>query len=130
MNIKEYVDDLNTTAYRIVQSVWLTTFEIVLVTVAIIFGWEPTRAALLVLGGIAVVLLTMQGFDVLQYLGKRWSDREFAIARNPSAVQAENVERVTVESVPQLQDTKTFQIVPQMRGEKLVKRESEKGDDA
>lgn len=83
--IKSWVNDLNTTAFRIVASVWIAGLVILALVVAMLFfGWQPSALQLKVLTGIAGVVLTMMGFDVLQFIGKRFSDATYAAAKNPS----------------------------------------------
>lgn len=83
--IKDWVNDLNTTAFRIVVSVWIAAFVVVgLTTAMLFFGWQPSVLQLKVLSGVAASVLTMMGFDVLQFVGKRFSDAGYVAARNAS----------------------------------------------
>lgn len=83
--IKAWVNDINTTNYRIVVSTWLAAFGIMVVLIGVTFmGWEPTAKQERVLIGAAFVILTMMGFDVLQFWGKRFSDAGLAAAKNPN----------------------------------------------
>ena len=48
--IKAWVNDLNTTAFRIVVSVWIAAFVVVGLTIAMLFiGWQPSVLQLKVL---------------------------------------------------------------------------------
>jgi hypothetical protein len=83
--ITAWVNSVNTTSYRIVVSVNLAALSIVLIVVGILFrGWTPNAEQQRVLVGVAGVVLTMMGFDVLQFIGKRFSDATYAAAKNPS----------------------------------------------
>lgn len=100
--IKAWVNDINTTAFRIIASVLLACIGVVIVLLAIVWhNWFPTSEQVRVLAGLATVVLTMMGFDVLQFVGKRFSDTGYAAAKNPSAPSPVNVEApstVTVSS--------------------------------
>lgn len=88
--IKAWVNDLNTTAFRIVVSVWIAAFVVVgLTTAMLFFGWQPTTLQLKVLNGVAASVLTMMGFDVLQFVGKRFSDAGYVAARNAIPASSE-----------------------------------------
>lgn len=79
------INEINTTSYRIIMSV--TTACVVVITLMaamLFFNWEPTDKQKWVLMGIAGGLLTMMGYDVAQFIGKRWSDIDFAAAKNPA----------------------------------------------
>ncbi len=81
--MKAWVNDLNTTNFRIVVSILLAVFVTMLLTIGVILvHWEPSAMQLKVLIGIAGGILTMQGFDVLQFVGKRFSDAGYAAAKN------------------------------------------------
>lgn len=83
--IKAWVNDVNTTSLRIVVSVFLAAVSIVMVLAAVLWkNWLPTAEQTRVLIGVAGVVLTMMGFDVLQFIGKRFSDATYAAAKNPS----------------------------------------------
>ena len=89
--IKDWVNDLNTTAFRIVVSVWIAAFVVVgLVTAMLFFGWQPSVLQLKVLSGIAASVLTMMGFDVVQFVGKRFSDAGYVAARNASPASVDS----------------------------------------
>lgn len=92
-----WMNEVNTTSFRIVMSVVTTCLSILLVLVAIVFfDWQPKPVQITVLTGIAGVVLTMMGFDVIQYIGKRFSDRDLAAARQaPSPVQVDQASLVT-----------------------------------
>lgn len=96
--LHEWIDNLNTTNYRIVVSVNIAAIASIVVLVGVtLLQWEPTKAQERVLIGLAVVLLTMMGIDVLQYLGKRHTDIDYQTAKQPK-VNVENVEKVDVKS--------------------------------
>jgi hypothetical protein len=83
--MKAWLNDVNTTSLRIVVSIVLAATAILMILVAILLGgWEPSAMQLKVLTGIAAGVLTMMGFDVLQFVGKRFSDATYAAAKNPS----------------------------------------------
>lgn len=83
--IKSWINDVNTTSLRIIVSVFLAAVSIMLVLVAVLLrNWLPTAEQTKVLIGVAGVVLTMMGFDVLQFASKRFSDATYAAAKNPS----------------------------------------------
>lgn len=85
INLKQYVNDLNTTNYRIFDSVWLANFVVILTAIGVtILHWEPTAMQLKVLTGIGGGILTMMGFDVFQFWAKRSTDTALAAAKNPN----------------------------------------------
>ena len=62
---------------------------------------QPTALQLRVLTALGALVLTMMGFDVLQFIGKRFSDAEYVAARKgPSPVTVEAPSTVTVGSLP------------------------------
>jgi hypothetical protein len=83
--VKEWVNDLNTTNFRIVVSIALASIGVVVCLLGVtVLGWEPTAKQLQVLEGLALVILTMMGFDVMQFWTKRSTDAGLAAAKNPS----------------------------------------------
>ena len=58
-------------------------------TAILFFGWQPNVLQLKVLSGIATSVLTMMGFDVVQFVGKRFSDAGYLAARSAAAASAE-----------------------------------------
>lgn len=83
--IKTWLNDINTTSLRIVVSIVLAATSILMILTAMLLkGWEPTAMQLKVLTGIGAGVLTMMGFDVLQFVGKRFSDATYAAAKNPT----------------------------------------------
>lgn len=98
--MNQWVNDLNTTNARIVISIGLAVFVVIVVTVGVTFmAWEPTAMQLKVLTGVGAGILTMQGFDVLQFWTKRSTDATLAAAKNPSQpVQATVVSETPKES--------------------------------
>lgn len=57
----------DTTSFRIVASIALAVIDSQVLIAAMFAGWEPTAMQLKVLIGIGAGILTMMGFDVLQY---------------------------------------------------------------
>lgn len=85
LSFNERINSLNTTNFRIAVSVVLTAFAVVVCFVGVTFlHWEPTDKQITVLEGIALTLLTMMGFDVIQFIGKRQTDATLAAAKNPN----------------------------------------------
>jgi hypothetical protein len=81
--MKAWVNDLNTTNARIVVSIVLAVFVVLILTIGVtLLGWQPTAMQLKVLIGVGAGILTMQGFDVLQFWGKRFSDAGYVAAKN------------------------------------------------
>ena len=77
-----WINDVNTTSLRIIVSTFGSAINITVVMVAMLFfRWEPTAMQLKILGGCAGVLLTMMGFDVLQFASKRFSDAGYQAAK-------------------------------------------------
>lgn len=99
--IKSWVNDVNTTSLRIVTSLALAIVCVPAILGAILFlDWQPKSGQLLVLGYMAAFALTMMGFDVAQFVAKRFSDAGYASAKNPttpSPVTVEAPSTVTVE---------------------------------
>jgi hypothetical protein len=87
-----WVNSVNTTSFRIITSVIVTAIGMLGLLIALLFfRWEPTALQLKLLEGEALVALTMMGFDVIQYIGKRFSDKDYATARASVAMPAVNV---------------------------------------
>ena len=81
--MRMWLNDLNITNARIVVSIGLAAFGVIVCLLGVTFmGWEPTEKQERLLLGIAVVVLTMQGFDVIQFASKRFSDAGLAAAKN------------------------------------------------
>lgn len=77
-----WINTVNTTSWRIVLSSLGAVINITALMIAMLFfHWEPTALQLKVLGGCAGVLLTMMGFDVLQFASKRFSDAGYQAAK-------------------------------------------------
>jgi hypothetical protein len=104
--IKAWVNDVNTTSLRIVVSVGLAAIAVVIVLIGVtMMRWEPTPAQQRVLIGVAGVILTMMGFDVLQFVGKRFSDAEYQRAKQgPSPVNVEAPSTVSVSAAAPASD--------------------------
>lgn len=81
----EKLNALNTTNFRIVVSILLAAFEVLLLTVGVtLLHWEPTVMQKSILYGIGIGLLLMMGLDVTQFIGKRFSAAEYVAAKNPT----------------------------------------------
>lgn len=92
MNLKQWINDVNTTNTRILVSIVLAVFVVILLALGVtILHWEPTGMQMKVLIGIGGGVLTMMGFDVLQFWGKRFSDAGYAAAKNPNQPVVTNV---------------------------------------
>jgi hypothetical protein len=92
VNIIERINALNTTNTRILDSIGLANFVVVILTIDVtLLHWEPTPMQLKVLAGVGGGILTMMGFDVLQFWGKRFSDAGYAAAKNPNQPVVTNV---------------------------------------
>lgn len=80
---REWLNTFNTTNYRIFVSTWLAVFLVVTLTVGMIgLGFTPNPVQYKVFMGIGGGILTMMGFDVMQFIGKRFSDANYAAAKN------------------------------------------------
>lgn len=92
MNLIEKINALNTTNTRILDSIVLANFVVIVLTIGVtILDWEPKAMQLKVLTGLGGGILTMMGFDVLQFWGKRFSDAGYAAAKNPNQPVVTNV---------------------------------------
>lgn len=92
MNIIERINALNTTNTRILDSIGLANFVVVVVMVGVtIKDWEPSEMQFKVLIAVGALILTMMGFDVIQFASKRFSDAGLAAAKNPTQPVATNV---------------------------------------
>lgn len=84
--MKNWTMDLNTTNFRIVVSVLTTAVIALLLFVAVLFfGWEPTEKQMTVLYAVGGLLAVMQGLDVAQFIGKRFSDSGYRAAANAAS---------------------------------------------
>lgn len=91
--IKAWVNDVNTTSLRIVTSLALAIVCVPAILGSILFlDWQPKAGQLSILGYLAAFVLTMMGFDVAQFVAKRFSDAGYASAKNPSAPSPVTVE--------------------------------------
>lgn len=79
--VTSWINEVNTTSFRILASVFGAIINITAIQVALLMGWAPTEIQLKVLIGEAGVLLTMMGFDVIQFASKRFSDKGLAAAK-------------------------------------------------
>jgi hypothetical protein len=92
-----WVNTVNTTNLRIVMSSFGAVLNITALMVAMLFfAWEPSAVQLRVLGGCAAVLLTMMGYDVAQFIGKRFSDAGYQAAKSGASTGSS----VLVEAAP------------------------------
>ena len=94
--MKAYLNDLNTTSYRIVASATTTCIICVMLMVAMLFfGWTPGALQLKVLYAIGILLSVMMGIDVAQFGVKRWTDVNFQNARSAGGPTVTNADNVT-----------------------------------
>lgn len=101
-SFNERINSLNTTNFRITVSVMLTAFAVVVCFIGVtLLHWEPTEKQITVLEGIALTLLTMMGFDVIQFIGKRQTDAGLAAAKNPNQPVLTNVPPETRSAIDQ-----------------------------
>lgn len=85
--MKLWLADINTTNFRIVVSIGLAAFMVLTAWTAILFfAWVPNAMQLRVIGALGGGVLTMMGFDVAQFIGKRFSAAEYAAAKIGVAV--------------------------------------------
>ena len=81
--VTDWINEVNTTNFRILMSVILAGTIIPLITIGILFrNWLPSDPQIKVLEGLGLFLLTMMGFDVLQFWAKRSTDADLAAAKN------------------------------------------------
>jgi len=95
--IKNWLNDFNTTSYRIFISIHLAVVQVFALDFALWRGWSPTDPQKFVLIGIAGGILTMMGFDVVQFWAKRSTDVGYAQAKSPN-VNVEAPSTVKVDS--------------------------------
>lgn len=82
--IKSWINDLNMTSFRVLVSCLLAVSLSHIIVIAMVFyKYEPTKIQMTVLTGILFGILTMMGFETASFLGKRFSDIDFAKAKNP-----------------------------------------------
>jgi hypothetical protein len=117
--ISDWVNTVNTTAFRVLVSIGLAVEVINFVTIGMLFnGWEPTSMQYKVLIGVAGAILTMMGFDVVQFIAKRRTDADYVTAKQgPSPVTVGGPSTVNVDAsapaVPAAQpDVPPLQVVP------------------
>jgi hypothetical protein len=73
-----------------------TGIGLLMVLVAtLFFDWQPKEIQIKVLTGLATVVLTMMGFDVLQFIGKRFTNTDYASAKVTPPVNVESAQLVT-----------------------------------
>ena len=102
-----WINEINTTAVRVLVSVGLASFAIIAIVWGILWrNWLPTTEQMRVLEGVALVILTMMGFDVLQFASKRFSDKGYAEAKargkhGPSPVTVEAPSTVKIAPAPE-----------------------------
>ena len=96
MTVKAWLNDFNTTSFRIFVSIILAVVQIVALNLAMWLGWSPTPGQKWVLMGIGGGILTMMGFDVLQFWSKRTTDVGYATAKtSPVTVEAPSTVAIT-----------------------------------
>jgi hypothetical protein len=112
--ITDWINAINTTSLRIVASLALALLCVPMVLLAMLwFAWGPTADQLKVLIGLAGFVLTMMGFDVLQFVGKRFSDAEYVTAKKgPSPVTVEAPSTVSVTALPSEAPARRADAVP------------------
>jgi hypothetical protein len=98
--VSAWVNTVNTTAFRVLVSIALAVEVINFVTIGMLFrGWEPTGMQYKVLIGVAGAILTMMGFDVLQFWAKRSTDSGYVTAKQgPSPVTVGGPSTVNVDA--------------------------------
>lgn len=80
-----WVNEINTTALRMIVSIALAAQLVVFVEFGMLVqGWEPTAMQYKVLTGIAFLILIMMGYDVAQFIGKRFTEADFVAAKTGS----------------------------------------------
>jgi hypothetical protein len=81
--MKAWAADLNTTSFRIVVSIALAAFMIVTGwTAMLFFAWVPSGTQMHLIYIFGGTVLTMMGFDVAQFVGKRFTAAEYVAAKN------------------------------------------------
>lgn len=94
--VTSWINEVNTTSLRIIASVVGAVVNITAIQIALLLGWQPTEIAVKVMLGEAGVLLTMMGYDVIQFISKRFSHTDYVAAKNPSPVTVEPPATVVV----------------------------------
>jgi hypothetical protein len=87
--IRSWINEVNTTNFRILTSVGIAALAIVFIMIGILWrNWMPTTGQVEVLKGVGIFLAVMMGLDVFQFASKRFSDHEYARAKasGPSPV--------------------------------------------
>jgi hypothetical protein len=85
--LTDWINGVNTTSLRILVSITLAAELILSLQFAMLaLAWSPTPAQKWVLLGIGGGILTMMGFDVIQFASKRFSDSGYAKNANPAPV--------------------------------------------
>lgn len=94
-----WINTVNTTAFRVLISIGMALSHSSAVVIAmLIFAWEPTAMQMKVLTGDAAAILTMMGFDVIQFISKRRTEVDYVQAKQgPSPVNVEAPSNVTVQ---------------------------------
>lgn len=84
--LSNWINTVNTTNLRIIISSFGTAFNVTAVMAAMLFfDWTPKGEQIKILGGCAGVLMTMMGYDVAQFIGKRFSDAGYQAAKTGAA---------------------------------------------
>ncbi len=99
--VKLWLNEVNTTSFRIVTSVVIAAAAVLMILAAVLFfHWEPSDKQVRVLEGLALVVLTMMGFDVASFIAKRFSDVSYAAAKTPSPPVTVQTGSVTAGTTP------------------------------
>lgn len=96
--LSNWINTVNTTAFRVLISIGMALSHSSAVLIAmLIFAWEPSAMQMKVLMGDAGAILTMMGFDVIQFISKRRTEVEYVQAKQgPSPVNVEAPSSVVV----------------------------------
>jgi hypothetical protein len=96
--ITAWINSINTTSFRIVVSVVVAAVLLTLLTAAVVFvGFKPDDGQMRLLYAMGGLLGAMMSLDVLQFVGKRFSDAEYVSAKKgPSPVTVEAPSTVSV----------------------------------
>lgn len=113
--MKAWVNDLNTTSFRIAISVMMAAVLCTVVTGAIVLlNWMPTTQQSSVLTGVGAMILTMMGFDVIQFIGKRRTDADYVAAKvgTPRQIDARLTAEVPIPVTPVVTPAVTQTVTP------------------
>lgn len=98
--VSNWINTVNTTAFRVLVSIGLAVEVINVILAGIVFrDWEPKPMQFKVMIGVGTGILTMMGFDVLQFWTKRRTDAEYVTAKQgPSPVSVGGPSTVNVDA--------------------------------